>query len=209
MDLKVLAKKLNGFQTVKTVCKLLEVDKRTAINYIYALRKAGYVKSSDRGKRKIRLYKIVEMPEIKRGYMGLHDFINLYSTIKLAKPYEHIIHDHELTPEEAVVRAIETREYRVILASLFLFRHIKTWSELHRYAKNASAERFVGALYDLSRKYIRVRRMDKRIRNSLLASKPKKKWMIPHMKSKDFGNIEKLWGVYIPFNHQDMVRLKE
>lgn len=68
--------------------------------------KAGYVRTS-RGKGKVRLYEVSGIVLAGGGNIGLYDFINLHSPLKLAKPYEHIIYGRQITAEEAIVRATE------------------------------------------------------------------------------------------------------
>lgn len=198
-----MAKRLRGVQTAASAAKALNVGRRTAVNYISELKKLGYVRTS-RGKGKIRMYEISETKAVKKSGADLYDFINMHSPIKMHKPYEYIIHGG-LTAEEAIVRAIETKDFRTILAAMHLFRLVKDWPELNKQAKKRGLQRAAGALYDLARKYMRVRAMDKRTRNALLAASGDK-FIIQHMRSKNFHDIEKMWNVYLPFNDGDMRR---
>lgn len=198
-----MAKRLRGLQTAASIAKALDVDKRTAINYISELRKLGHARTS-RGKGKIRMYEISEIKTVEKSGADFYDFINKRSPIKVHGPYEYIIHGN-LAAEDAIVRAIETKDFRTILAAMHLFRLVKDWPELNRQAKKRGLQRAAGALYDLARKYMRVSAMDKRTRNALLAALGGG-FIIPHMKSKNFRDIEKKWSVYIPFNDGDMRR---
>src|SRR3989344_6440570 len=173
-----LAKKTKGFQTVNSLSRVLGVEKRTAINYISELRKAGYIVATTRGSKKIRLYEITEYPHPQLGHSGLYDFINAHSSLKVSKPYEHIIYDSKMTPERAIADSIETKDFRVILASLPLFRSVTNWPKLYALAKKTNSQKSVGALYDLARKYVKARRMDRRIRNMLLQSKQTGKYIV-------------------------------
>ncbi|MFA4819779.1 MAG: hypothetical protein WC613_02350 [Candidatus Aenigmatarchaeota archaeon] len=204
MDWLEMAKRLRGMQTAASAAKALDVGRRTAVNYISELRKLGYVRTS-RGKGKIRMYEISETKAIKKSGTDLYDFINSLSPVKVHKPYEYIIHG-KLSAEEAIARAIETKDFRTILAAMYLFRLVKDWPELNRQTKMRGLQRSVGALYDLARKYIRVRAMDKRTRNSLLKARTEDKFIVPHMRSKNFQDIERVWNVYLPFNDGDMRR---
>jgi len=208
MEIEKVAQKLHGLQTISSICKNLNVSKKTATNYIYELRRRGYVKTT-RGSRGIRFYEISQYPKKELGYPGLYDIINKYSKIKVTKPYEYRIHDKKITIEEAIIRAIKTQDFRIVMASMGLFKYIENWSLLYNIAKKERIGRYVGALYDLSRKYIRVRRMDKRIKRWLLKSETRSKYIIPKLKSKDFIDIEKRWHVFIPFNKKDLARYKE
>ena len=115
----------------------------------------------------------------------------------------------KLTTEEALIRAVKTNDIRIIIASLELFNHIKNWSLLSKLAEQEGLGRKIGALYDAARTIIKVRRMDRRIRNKLLKSKVKNRFIISQIKSKDMGEIEKIWNVYLPFNKADLMRYKE
>lgn len=202
-----MAKRLSGLQTVSSISRMLGVGRTTAINYVYEMRKRGYVAES-RGKDKIRVYEISPIPRKFYGYPGLYDIINASSPIKISKPYEHRVY-HKMPIEEAIVRAIKTDDFRTILASLALFRKIKDWKLLYSYAKREGLQRHVGALYDIARKCTRVKKMDKRIRNKLKQAKSQKKFMIAGMRSADFKDVEKEWGVCVPFNKSDLDRYGE
>ena len=198
-----MAKRLEGLHTVKSIAEALDVDRRTAVNYVSELRKRGYLKTS-RGRGKIRLYKISGTKIAGESGTDLYGFINRYSKEKIYGPYEHIIHG-KMTAELAIVKAIETREFRTILAAMHLFRLVKNWAEFNRLAKIAGVQRKAGALYDLTRKFMKVSRMDKRTRNSLMAA-PSERFVIEPMKSRDFREIEKAWHIHLPFNKDDMRR---
>lgn len=197
-----------GMVTAEGLARRLNITERTAINYVCELRERGFVET-DRGVRGKRIYRINPIKAIRTGYPGLYETINRHSPVKLTEPYEHRIHDHELSLEEALVRAVSTRNFRVILASLALFSGIEDWPRLYGFAKKFRVERHVGALYDLSRKCIRVRRMDGRIRRRLREARTKSAYIIENMRTGDFRNIEREWGVFVPFNRSDLERYEE
>lgn len=206
MDWEKLAKKLaapGNMVDVEEAAGRLGVSRQTAINYIYEMRKRGFI-DTERGRKGIRFYRISLMGIKESGYPGLYEMLNKNSPIKLVEPFRHRLHDHELTPEEAIVRAVLTKDFRAILASLALFRKVSDWSSLYMFAKKHGIQRFVGALYDVSRLCLRVRRMDKRIRNMMKISNIKTKYIIPSARSTDFPDIEKEWGVFIPFSKGDI-----
>ncbi len=194
--------------TVKTVARVLDVSKKTAINYIYELRKRGFLETK-RQYRKIRVYDIRPIKRKEIGYPSLYDVINKYSRINIVKQYEIRQHDHELSIEETIIKAIETKEFRTILAMLDLFNKVKDWKKLKKFAVEKGIGRKVGALYDVARQTIKVRRMDLRTRNSLLKSRVEDKYITYPVKSKDFKDIERVWRVYLPFNRADLRRYKE
>lgn len=200
--------KLEGLQTIKTVQKLLNVKRSTAIKTISKLRKQGFVDTSG-GYKQPRLYKISLVPKKQIGNPGLYDIINKYSPIKLVAPYEHRIINKKLTIEETIIRAILEKKPRVILTSLALFNHVKNWSRLYKYAKEANVRKKVGALYEIARLYIRVKKINKRTYNKLLAAKHEQKYIIPGLKSRSFKDIQKKWKVYIPLNDSDLRKYKE
>jgi hypothetical protein len=194
--------------TVETMARRLDISERTAINYISEMRERGFVET-ERGRRGKRIYRISPIRRRKSGYPGLYETINRHSPIKLVEPYRHRIHDHELSIEEAVVRAVATKEFRVVLASLALFSRVEDWSSLYGFAKEYRVERNIGALYDLSRRCLRVRRMDGRIRRMLKSAGMESRYIIENAKTRDFKEIERKWGVFIPFNAADLERYKE
>lgn len=205
MDIELLAKQLQGLQTVSTIAKSLNISKRTSINYVWLLRKKGFLKTIY-GKRKIRMYKI--MPIIRKEHgKSLFELINDNSKVKVTVKEDYIVHK-KISIEEALVRAIATKRFRIILASLGLFNKIKNWSRLYKYAIKYDVANKVGALYDVARQVIRVKKIDKRTRKALLSQKQKEKYIVENIKSKDFKDIEKLWKVYIPFNKADVGEYK-
>ena len=209
MDTLNLAKKLEGLQTISSISKTLKINKKTAINYVSLLRKNGFVRNTFYGSRKVRMYKISNLKQKNFGYNGFYEILNKYSRVKIYSLYEKERVYTKLSIEEVIIRSIKTKNFRVILASLDLFSKIKSWIRLNYYAKRENLGRKVGALYDVARIVIRVKRMDKRIRNSLLRSKIKSKYFVKKIKSKDLNEIEKRWKVYLPFNKADLGVYKE
>lgn len=202
MDLIELRGKLAGTQTIESVMDILQVSRKKAIYYLLRLRKQGYVKTSRLSNNR-RVYNI--SIENKLGGKSYYDIINQYSPVKVAAPVIYQIYGPEPSLEAALIYALQTRSLRVILASLALFRKIANWAELYHRAKENHLERQVGALYDLARKIMRVRRMAKKFRSLALRSQePKFKYIIPKLSSSDFKDIEKIWRVYLPFNRQDL-----
>lgn len=207
MDIKELAKKLDGLHTVETIQDQLKISRRTAINYISKLRKTEYLTTA-RGKKKKRLYDISPVRMRLEGSPGLYETINKYSKIKLATKYKTRIHGRKLSVEEAIIKAVETGEYRVIIAAIPLFNHVSDWSLLSGLAKKDNIQNKVGALYDIARTIVRTRRMDKRAEKSL--QKKKKAILFKGLnKQKDFKDIAKKWNVVIGITKQDLWRLKE
>lgn len=208
MDLFEIAKKLKGLQTVSTISEKLNVKERTAVNYVWKLRKEGYL-TTYAGGNKVRIYRVSLIKHRKKSGYSLYELINKNSRIKLAISEDYIIHSEKKPSiEEILVRAIISKRYRTMLAALELFNKVKNWSRLRYFADKYKVGRQVGALYDVTRKFIRVKRMDERTRKALLRSRGDK-YIIRYVKSKSFRDIEKLWRVFIPLNNQDMDRYKE
>ena len=202
MDVIKIVEKLEGIYNIKSVMSILKIQKSTAIKVISILRKNGYVKTKQTNKKN-RVYYISKFNKI--GGKSYYDIINKHSPIKLSESEVYKIYGREPSLEETLIYAIKTKSVRVILAALSLFKYINNWTLLYNLAKKNQAERKIGALYDLSRKFMRTRRMNKRfIQNSL----PKKEdgyiFIIDSLQSKDFKEIEKLWKVYLPFNSSDL-----
>ena len=205
-----IAKKLEGIHTLNTAARVLEVKKSTAIKIVSILRKEGFVETSGGGK-KPRLYKISPLRIAGKEHLGLYDIINKYSKVKLREPYTHKIIDRNLSVEEAIPMAVKEGEknFRLVLAALGLFNYINRWSKLCSYAKEYNVARKVGALYDVARTIIKVKRMDKRTRKALLKGKDKSRFIIKPHKPNYYKEIEKMWGVYIPFHKSDLDRYVE
>jgi hypothetical protein len=206
MKTKELLKKLEGIQTIESIKDILQVDKKTAIYYIYRLRKEGYVKTKKQSNN-LRVYDVSF--ENRLGGKSYYEIINQYSPIKIVTPVIYKIYGKEPSLEETLIYAIKTKSLRTILAALSLFRKIKNWTELYALAKENHIERQVGALYDLARKIIKVRKMSKRfVTNSLPKKEYKFEYVVPQLKSADFKEIENKWKIYIPFNKKDLEEYK-
>jgi len=196
MDNDELLWKLEGLHTVETVAEQLHIKKQSALNLLTRLKKQGHVTVKGGG-RKIRLYTITIRKQRPR-VAGMFDIINRYSPMKLAPWYDHQVHS-PYGPEEALIDALETKSFRVILASMRLFQHIKDWSKLYRLAKQKDCWQKVGALYDVARLFFRVRMMKGE------HVPEQKNWeQITMLKKKNFPEIAEKWRVYIPFNSVDM-----
>jgi len=92
---------------------------------------------------------------------------------------------------------------------LALFKKIANWVELYNLAKENHIERQVGALYDIARNIMKVRKMSKKfMNNSLPKERYKFEYVIPQLKSDDFKEIEKKWKVHVPFNIKDLEEYK-
>src|SRR3989344_5879232 len=165
MEKRDLLQKLAGIQTIESVMDILKVNKRMAIYYIHSLRRDGYVKTRRQSNNR-RVYNI--SLDNKLGGKSYYDIINVYSPIKISTPIIHKIYGKEPSLEETLIYAIKTKSLRTILASLALFKKISNWTELHYLAKENHLKRQVGALYDLARKIMKVRRMVKGFRNNSL-----------------------------------------
>lgn len=202
MEMKRILKKLGGTQNIESIMTILGVKRSKAIYYIYRLRNAGYVKTKRLSNNR-RLYNISF--ENKLGGTSYYDILNKYSPIKITSKEIYQVYGKEPSLEETLVYAVKTQRLRIILASLALFKRIENWSGLYRLAKANHIERQIGALYDLCRQIMRTRKMTRRFRNHAL---PKGasffNYVVPHLKSNDFQNIEKIWRIYLPFNKSDL-----
>lgn len=202
METEILLKKLEGVQTIDSASNILKTSKDKAIYYIFRLRKEGYVKTKRLSNNK-RVYNISFENKLKGT--SYFEIINKYSPVKIASPITYKIYGKEPSLEETLIYAIKTGSLRAILASLALFKKITDWSKLYQLAKKNRIERQVGALHDLAKKIMRVRRMPDRFRNNAL---PKKEYnfeyTIPGLMSKDFKDIENTWKIYLPFNKNDL-----
>ena len=206
MDLRGMALETEGLHTIESFSSTMNIQKKTGIVYIHMLRKSGFVKTM-RGRRGNRLYDISPLRLRKVGSGGFIDIINQNSNMKIQRRYEHRIYGRDVTIEEAIIYALKTENSRIILASLRLFRKELDWKGLYTLAKKDRVERHLGALYDLSRRFFRVRKIDGRILRRMMETSVRKKYLVGKRKSHDFTDIEKKWKVHIPFNRSDMERL--
>ena len=202
METKLLLKKLEGVQTIDSASNILKTSKDKAIYSLFRLRKEGYVKTKRLSNNK-RVYNISFENKLKGT--SYFEIINKYSPVKIATPITYKIYGKDPSLEKTLVYAIKTGSLRTILASLALFKKIANWNELYQLAKKNRIERQVGALYDLAKKIIRVRRMPDRFRNNTLPNKEYNfEYTIPGLTSKDFKDIEEKWKIYLPFNKNDL-----
>ena len=202
METEILLKKLEGVQTIDSASNILKTNKDKTIYYLFRLRKEGYVKTKRLSNNK-RVYNVSFENKLKGT--SYFEIINKYSPVKIATPITYKIYGKDPSLEETLVYAIKTGSLRTILASLALFKKITKWSELYQLAKKNRIERQVGALYDLAKKIMRVRRMPDRFRNNALPRKDYNfEYTIPGLISKDFKDIEETWKIYLPFNKNDL-----
>ena len=192
-------RKIEGLQTVETVSEILGFSRQGTINLLSKLKKERHVTIWEGGNKK-RIYKITLRKQRKRK-PGMFDIINKYSPImKVNLWYDHQVYG-KYGPEEALVDAIQTQSFRLIIASLRLFQHINDWKRLYNLAKEKDCWQQVGALYDLSKLYFRVRKIPK---NYIKTNCRKWKKLTQLKDRKNYPDIEKKWHVHIPFNRKDM-----
>ena len=156
MNHNELLQKLEGLHTIETLAETLNIKRQSALNLISKLKKEGYV-TTNGGRHQKRFYKITTKKQRNRDY-GMFDIINKYSPMKLAPWYDHQVHGI-YTEEDALIDAIQTQSFRVILASMRLFNHVHDWTKLYKLAKEKNCWQKVGALYDISKIYFRVKKM--------------------------------------------------
>lgn len=192
-------KKLEGMHTLETVANAMNITKGSALNLISRLKKQGYITKTGGGKQK-RIYKITTTKQRQRS-RGMFDIINKYSPhTKLQPGYDHQVHGRYLV-EDAVVDAICTQSFRVMLASIKLFNNVKEWPRLYKLAKERGVWQKVGALYDVARLFVKVRKMPERYREV----KPKSWKRLTKLGNRNnFPEIQRRWKVYIPFNENDI-----
>jgi len=200
MDQEETLKKLEGLQTVDMVSYALDIKKQSALNLLSKLKKQGYVTTTGGGHQK-RLYKITSRKQRKRD-KGMFDIINKYSSMKLMPWYDHQVHG-SYGSEEALIDAVQTQSFRVILASMGLFNHITDWGKLYKLAKEKNCWQKVGALYDVARLYFRVKKMPLRYQKQKFL---KKQFLIKRYNTteKIYYPIKNKWNVEIPFKTGDI-----
>ena len=197
-DIKLL-RRIEGLHTIETLQKELNLTKQSTINLISKLRKEEYITLFAGGGKKKRIYRITARKQRKRQE-GMFDIINKYSpNMKIREWYDHQVHGI-YGPEEALIDALQTQSFRLILASMRLFNHIKDWKKLYILSKEKNCWQKVGALYDVSRLFFKVKKMPERYRK-----RKYKKWIkLTQLKKKNFPKISEKWHVYISFNKYDL-----
>ena len=200
--------KLGEFNRIEDIQNKLKVKRATAIKYMHLLRKEGLIKT-EYIKNKKRLYRIIKVKKPVIGNESFYYLINKYSPIKIVIRHDYRIIGRKATVEEAIVKTIDTKSLKLILASLALFNHVNNWPLLLRLAKQYNVRRKVGALYELTRRFMKVRRIDKRTLNSLLKAKNESRFIIDNFKSRDFKDLEKKWKVHLPFNKVDIMEYEQ
>ena len=123
--------------------------------------------------------------------------------MKLNPWYDHQVHG-TYGPEEALIDAIQTKSFRIILASIHLFKAIKDWKKLYMLAKEQDCWQQVGALYDVAKIHLKIRKMPERYYKH---NKPRKWKLLTQLKKKSQPEISKKWHIYVPFSKHDMVKI--
>ena len=206
MDWREMALEREGLYDIESFSRAEGIKEGTAVLYLHELRKRGFVRTT-REKRGKRFYTISPISLKTIGSKGFYEILNENSPLEIREPFVHRVYGREMKLEEVIIRAMKTGRSRIVLASLGLFRRARDWNLLYMMAKEEGMERHTGALYILSRRFFRVKRMDRRILKRMKASPVKDKFLIPGLKSDDFKDIEEEWGVHIPFNRADIGKL--
>jgi len=192
---------IEGLQTVETVADELRISKQGALNLLCRLKKEGHVTVKGGGKQP-RIYRITVTKQRKRD-LGMFDIINRYSPMKIQPKYDHQVHG-TYNVEDAIVDAVRTRSFRILLASLRLFTHVKDWKRLYRISKAKDLWQEVGAMYNIARRFFRVRAMPRRYQKNGFA---RYKYLIRPYRTEEFRSIERHWKTYIPFNKNDIAKV--
>lgn len=203
MNNEEFLRKAEGLHTLDTLVYILHLSQGSILNRLSKLKKEGYVLTKGGGKQK-RFYKISQKILPKEN--GMFTVINHFSKIKLRPYFVHVV-SGKYGPEDALIDALQEKDFRLLQSSLWLFNHITNWKRLHELAKKHHLEPAVGALYDTARVVIRTKRMPQNVYKSLLRKKTKKILVIlPHLETNDsqLKTIEKKWHVVIPLAKADL-----
>ena len=207
MDWNRIGRETEGLHTAESFAEELGISRQTAINYLHAMRREGMV-STERGARGRRLYSISPLRLREFGFPGLAETISADSPLKLSSPVRERS-DHKITTEEAIAGAAASGDFRMVLASLPLFKKVSDWWGLYRFSRKLGVARQVGALYSLSRLLFRVKSADRRVLALMKKARTKDNFVIKGMKSRDFAELEKEWSISLPFSRSDLSRLRE
>lgn len=193
--------RLEGLHTVETVAEEVGMRRQSALNLLSRLKKAGHVTVFGGGRRK-RLYKITLTKQRPR-VPGMWDILNKYNpNFQLNPWYDHQVHG-VYGVEEVIVDAVQTKSFRMVLATLRLFQHIKDWKKLHHLAKEKDCWQQVGALYDVARLFLKVRKMPERYRKEKFSIRRFLFHIQDTVKEQRFIEIQKRWNIPIPFRWGD------
>ena len=202
-----LAELLQGIYTLETLADRLKIDKSRAIYVIHRLRKLGFVKTSY-GAGKKRLYSI-SLRNKQKGisYAERISSVSPSASYAIVVPADtYYVHNRIPSYEETLIYAIKQKDVRYLIASLILFRKITDWNLLYSLAKKENLIREVVALYEIARKVVKkIKRIPKRFLNLAKKKRTNKfHYIIDHISSDDFKDIEKKWKIYIPLNRADL-----
>src|SRR3989344_3475286 len=196
-----ILKTLEGLQTIDTAAEALHMKKQSTLNLMVKLKKERYATVSGGGKQK-RIYKITTTRQLPR-VPGMFDILNKYNpNFKLNPWYDHQVHG-PYGPEEALIDAIQTKSFRVILASLRLFNHITDWSKLYKLAKEKDCWPQVGTLHDVAQLFFRVRKLP----SSYAKGNGKHQGFLTReyeTTESAFLPVAQKWNVPIPFRWRDI-----
>jgi DNA-binding Lrp family transcriptional regulator len=192
--------KIQGLRTIEEISQILGITRQSAINLVSKLKKEGYATKTG-GRQQKRIYKITIYQQTKSN--GMFDIINKYSKIKVIPLFKHVING-EYSAENALIDAVLLRNRRVLLASLFLFNHIKDWKKLSQLAKKHNIESKIGCLYDLARTAVKTRRIPENIYKKLKTKKTKHAVNL----ADNSEILNKEWNCLIPFSKEDLKELK-
>ncbi len=195
-------KLLEGAYTIEDLSERKGITKNSAYNLIAKLQKEGYATRKGGGRVKA-IYFISARRKALEGN-GMFEILNKYSKIKINPPFEHRVKGKYST-ENAIVDLVLIRDQRITRSLLHLFNHVKDWKTLHEYSKKKNVWNETLALYELSRLFIKVRKMPKKY-ETLFHKYEKKIYYIDGLYSKDdkIRKLEDKFNLYLPFNKGDL-----
>ena len=195
---------IEGLHTEETLMKALAIKRQSVKNLLTKLKKEHHMTVWAKGKK--RIYKITIAKQRPRS-LGMFDILNKYNpNFQLQPWYDHQVHG-EYTVEDAIVDAVKTKSFRVLLSTLKLYNHVTNWVTLYHLAKKNNCWNQVGALYDVARLHERVRHIPKRYRPN---TSEKKHFLLQRnypTSNKQYKPIEKKWNVPIPFLEGDIKKV--
>jgi len=147
-----------GKYTVETFAKERNLTRQSAINLLSKLRKQGHVSTDRSGKR---IYTLTRLP--KRPTNGFYSVVNRYSPEKLHPAFEHHVYGR-YSIERAIIDGLKINDIRTRQATMHLFRHVNSWTELFALAKKHRMTEKVKELYREARTKTKTKTMPKRYR---------------------------------------------
>jgi len=163
MELKKIARKLEGWNTVEDVIKKLKIKRTTAYVYLSLLSKNGFVLQKVK-KRGGTAYSISQLPSVHKRF-GMYENTNFISP-ELEFTKKEVLPEHKIAFFLWKTKTGGTHRY--YNEAIKLVRKIKRWKTLYRYLKVYNVKKEFKNLYSQARRSVKkIPRMPDRYKKLL------------------------------------------